>query len=192
MHELNDPKQELFCQLYVVYLDATRAAREAGFGGENPSSVPNAAHRLRNDEKVKLRIAELVKGHAEDMLVNDQYVLRKLKIIADAKIEDYIDIVVQTVMQDANGDVPAQVMQVNEIIWKPFDKLTPEQKGAIQSVRSNRSGIEIKLYDKSWSLDMIAKHIGFYERDNKQKVETGVQIVMPHNGRESNPTGDGS
>ena len=40
----------------------------------------------------------------------------------------------------------------------------------IESVKQNRYGeIELKLHGKEWTIEKIAKHIGFYQVDNEQK-----------------------
>lgn len=40
----------------------------------------------------------------------------------------------------------------------------------IESIKHGKYGLEIKLHGIDWSIEKICKHLGFYEKDNKQKV----------------------
>lgn len=51
-------KHEKFAQNYVLYRNATEAAKAAGY---SPRSAANQGHRLANDPKIKERIEELEK-----------------------------------------------------------------------------------------------------------------------------------
>jgi phage terminase small subunit len=110
----------------------------------------------------KLEIASYIEtlqdDRSERTQVDSDYVLTKLRRIADATIDDYID------------------FDGTAISFKDFMTLTPEQLEAIESIKQGRNGIELKLHGKSWTLEMIAKHIGFYEKDNDQRNQ---EIKLP-------------
>jgi len=48
-----------------------------------------------------------------------------------------------------------------------------------RSVNGNdkREIIEFKLYDKLSALDKLARHLGFYEQDNRQKSEYDINTL---------------
>jgi len=55
-------------------------------------------------------------------------------------------------------------------VLKSFDLLTKEQRAAIAGITYDKSGRPIlKLSTKETSLDALAKHLGVFEKDNKQK-----------------------
>lgn len=182
MEGLTD-KQIAFCHEYIKDLNASRAARAAGY---SDSTAGQYAFELLNGEKyqdVRDYLAGLMKQRSEEAKVDADYVLKKLKMISEARIEDYVKLanVVSTVGRGAKK----KEVVTQSIIWKSFDELSEDQKGAIQGISQTKQGINIKLFDKSWSLDMISKHIGLYEKDNKQKDQTGgVAIYLPSNGRD--------
>ena len=52
---------------------------------------------------------------------------------------------------------------------KDFDELTDLQRRAITSVKQGQYGIEVKFFSKDVAFEMLNKHKGFYEVDNRQK-----------------------
>lgn len=172
MQTLNE-QQELFCNEYLKDLNASRAARRAGYSEKTAGQIGWQFINRPEYKAIQERVEELMEQRKADCKVDADYVLSKLKMISEAKIEDFVELV----WKKEKG-VKKQVIQ-----WKTFDKLSEEQKGAIQSIKQTKAGIEIKLYDKSWSLDMISKHIGLYEKDNEQKKSEAVQVYLPDNQR---------
>jgi phage terminase small subunit len=178
------PRQKLFAELYVATLDRSGSAIKAGY---SPRSAMNQAHKMisekvRKYENIQKYIAWLKKEKALRVSVDAEYILEKLKIINDARIEDYVEFKTIKIKQH----IPGKTTEWDEqrLQWKDFSQLTDAQRGAIQAMRQTKYGIEIKLFGKEWSLDMVAKHIGFYEKDNKQKTEgNGVAVYLPDNGR---------
>jgi phage terminase small subunit len=87
-------------------------------------------------------------------------------VIADSSIDTYV------------------TFEKGKVSFKDFSHLTAEQLQAIESIKEGRNGLELKLHGKSWSLEMIAKHIGFYEKDNKQKTP-GTDVDLNQLSREA-------
>ncbi len=177
MPELKNAQHERFAQAYCLDLNKTKAARIAGY---SEHSAGQRGFEVFERPDVAARISELMEQRAEDCKVDAQYVLSKLKVISEAKIEDYVRMI------EVETGTGKRKKTETKLVWKNFDSLTPDQRGAIKEMKQGKFGVEIKLFDKSWSLDMIAKHIGLYEVDNKQKVQDAVQIYIPDNGRQAN------
>lgn len=57
-----------------------------------------------------------------------------------------------------------------ELQLTDFDDLTPLERRSINGVKQGRFGLEIKFKDSMQAMDMINKHKGFYEVDNRQKA----------------------
>jgi len=47
-------------------------------------------------------------------------------------------------------------------------RLSPEAKALFAGVKETANGVEIKTQDKMKAIDMIARHVGFFEKDNAQ------------------------
>ncbi len=73
------PKQELFCQEYLLDCNATRAAIRAGF---SPNSANEYAAELMNKDDIRDRIGSLMEERARRVGINQAFVLGELIAIA--------------------------------------------------------------------------------------------------------------
>lgn len=157
MRKLTD-KQEAFCRAYLELNNKSDAYRQA-YNSENmkAETINHKAHHLFKQAHVSARIeqlqAEAAKRH--DLTVDD--ILKPLKAINNAKVSDYFT-------EDENG----------LLSFKSLDDISEDQKHAIESLELDESGRvkKFKLYSKLVSIDKIAKHLGWYEKDNQQKTST--------------------
>ena len=103
-------------------------------------------------------IRELTNVHAVE-------VLHKLKTWVNSDPTDFIGLTV-----DDLKELPAEIRQcINSIDHK---KKTYVNRRGEEVVEEH---IKVTLVDKSKTMDMINKHIGFYSADNKQKI-TNINI----------------
>ena len=59
-------------------------------------------------------------------------------------------------------------------IVKPIhsDRLTPKDRRAIKSVSMSKEGVfKLEMHDRMKALELLGKHYGLFEKDNKQKGE---------------------
>ncbi len=125
-------KQELFCQQYVIDLNATQAAIRANYSEKTAGSIGN--ENLQKPE-IQQRIQEIQKSLGD-----------RLKITQESIIEDLVKIKDRCMQEE------------------PVMKYDPVEKDMVETG-------EYK-FDSTGALkatESLAKHIGFYERDNKQK-----------------------
>ena len=83
MSKLNK-RQELFCQEYIVDLNATQAAIRAGYS-ERTADVQ--ASRLLANVKVSARVKELMKTRADKLNLDAYWVLKRLVEISDRSMQ---------------------------------------------------------------------------------------------------------
>lgn len=153
-------KQEAFCNYYIETGNASEAYRRA-FCCEKMSekTIWTKASMLLAKDKVRARVRELQGELKEKSDLSKERILRELECILEAKITDYIEL---------KGGI---------LTFKDFDKLTDKQVRAIESVKEGRSGIEIKLHGKSWTIERICKMLG-YDAPVKQAI-TGIVESKP-------------
>lgn len=207
-------QQELYCQEYMKDLNKGQAALRAGY---SPKHAHQYGYELGLLPHVAARIAELMQERASRVGVDADYVLERLKMIADADISEFVEFkTVRRIIKvkewvpftnddeeeteddeddplgdpfsdEPNGEFQTVEKEIEEqvLCWKDFSQIPDEKKKAIESMKMGKNGLEIKLHSKTFSLDMIAKHIGFFEKDNKQKGEGngGVSVYLPDNQR---------
>ena len=149
------PKQQMFCEEYLIDLNATQAAIRAGYSEKTARDIAceNLAKPNISDE-----IAELKQKRSEKIEIDSNNVLKEL-------------------LNWAYGDVTeTMLLTVQEVKELPDHKrrLITGFK-TIQSKTTNKKGevveedlLELKFVSKEKAMEMITRHIGLYELDNRQ------------------------
>lgn len=159
-------KQKMFCQEYLIDLNGTQAAIRAGYSQKTAGQI--AEQNLKKLE-IQTFIQELKKIRAEKLEITTDMVLAELAKIGFSDIGEFFN---------------------DGYSIKPISELKDKSK-VIQSIQvedtqgefgSSRT-VKFKLHDKLSALEKIAKHIGFFEVDNKQKTPDSeileIKIVRP-------------
>ncbi len=158
MAELND-KQKRFCEEYLIDLNATQSAIRAGYSKKTAYSIGD--ENLRKPE-IKDYISKLKNNRSERTEITADMVIQELAKIGFADIKNYFE-----------GD------EAQKDITTLDNKLT----AAVSSIKVTESSgkdwskttKEFKLHDKVKALEDLGKHLGVFEKDNKQKT-TPVKI----------------
>lgn len=181
-------RQEIFATEFVKLDDASAAYRIAySTSRMKDTTVWRNACALLKNSYVAEKVKELQKAAAEiaseKFSIDSTELLNHLNILRKARIDEYVDFVeieVPYTIEKADGKKEDRVRCERILQFKPFDQLTEEQLMCIESIKDTRNGIELKLHGKDWTIEKIAKHIGFYEKDNEQSKPivqiTGMEI----------------
>lgn len=160
------PKYELFCQKYVIYHNASRAAREAGFSekGANVAGV-----RMLSNVTVQARIVELQHATADQFNIMKQHLVGILTDIAGAKVEDIMDPETGAVL--------------------PPNQWPEHMKRVISGIESDELyagsmpiGLKrkVKLSDRTKAIELLNKMCGFNMPDKVAQTDsTGTQDIIP-------------
>lgn len=148
-----EDKQEMFCREYLKDLNGTQAAIRAGYSAKT-------AHSIANENLIKPEIhnyiQELKAKRAEKLEISANKVLEELAKIGFSDLKDFLN---------------------NDYSLKNLDQIDTSKSGAIQSIQKEiiqgetytNTTVKFKLHDKLSALEKIAKHIGFFEKDNEQQ-----------------------
>jgi phage terminase small subunit len=136
------PKQERFCEEYIVDFNATQAARRAGYSGK---SVKQAGTENISKPSIQARIKELQQPHKEKLDISAERVLEELSLIAFARPKKYM-----------NWDN-------SRLTLISSDELTEAETAAIASVSYKETStqfggttqVELKFHDKVKALTTI-------------------------------------
>ena len=164
------PKQEGFCQEYIIDLNVTRAYQEV-YKCSLKAAESNGARTIRID-KVRERIAELRTAVAEKLGLKAEDVLSEFMKVAYSNMGDFIE-----------GE-----NQITNLVELSRDKLaavesiqTTTTKDTMSSKKGKRKyetkNIKLKLHSKLNALENLGKHLGIYGKDNSQKVITLADIA---------------
>lgn len=151
-------KHKRFSQEYIVDLNGKQAAIRTGY---TESRAEVTASELLARKDVQDYILELKKERSERTEITADMVIKELAKLGFSDIKEYYESENKTI------DVT---------------KLENRLSAAISSIKvtetegdwGSKTVKEFKLHDKLSALDKIGKHLGIFEKDNKQKVvDTG-------------------
>lgn len=148
-----------FCREYVANGgNGTAAAIAVGY---SPATATVQASQILTKLKVKKFIEAWRDKYEFKTLVSVEKQLKRLEMITSVQISDYITI-----------------SKKGAVSFKPMEEWTEAMKYAVEGYSYNSKGkLQLKLQGKNWAADMINKHLGIYEKDNRQ--QNGVQILLP-------------
>lgn len=160
-------KMEAFCQAYMANGgNATQAYRSSYDTRAEPEICSTRAKELMADSRITVRIGALREAAAVVAIVEEADVLREMARIALSDIGELFDL-------DGNAI--------------PIHKLPRHVRAAIASVKISRSSSEdgesativseIKYWDKNSAAEKLMKHLGSFEKDNKQRA--GIFDKLP-------------
>ncbi|MBV5291303.1 MAG: terminase small subunit [Curvibacter lanceolatus] len=152
-------KQERFCIEYLATGNSRESYRRAYDvdPGTLPSTITKSAYELMQRPEVKARIIELRAEVAEAAVIDQAQLLVELRRVAFSDIRR---------VMDASGKILIP------------SELDAETAAAVQSFKIDEFGrIEYKFHDKLGALEKLAKYLGLYEKDNRQKADPLVELL---------------
>lgn len=152
-------KNLVFCDEYLIDLNATQAAIRAGY---SPASAGSIGNELLQKPEIRARIDKLMAERSKRTGINADRVLRELGKIAFVNAADVIDFNNGNVRSDATEDDTAAIASVKV-------KVTSNDAG---------EGIEreIRLADKLKALELCGKHLGMF-KDNPETTAPVTVVV---------------
>lgn len=167
------PREVLFVERYVVCLNATQAAKEAGY---SPRSAYVTGCRLLKKAKVKEALAAEVSKRTEKAGVTADRVLLELAMIAYSDLRNVIDI-------DAEGrvkvrpldslplEVTRAISEITQTSSEYFDEDAGEPGSGGRVVEKLRLGV--KQHSKIEALKLLMKYLGLEAPTTVKNEHTG-------------------
>lgn len=147
-------KQKLFCEEYLIDLNATQAAIRAGYSPETAGAI--GAENLKKPQ-IQKTIARSMADRSRRTGVNADRVVLELARIAFANAGDLIDADDATLKDDASRDDLAAVQSIKV---KNMGEMGIER--------------EIRMADKLKALELLGRHLGlFTDRLQLGRLDTG-------------------
>jgi phage terminase small subunit len=167
-----EPRQRLFVLEYLRDLNATQAAIRAGYSKKTARS--QAADNLTKPN-IKREIDKAIKKRSQRTEITADMVLNELSIIAFSDLKNHIEINDDTGAMRAKEfrEMPGNSSRALEMIRE--DRMIREDSKGNDSIINEK--VTFKLHSKTAALEMLAKHLGLYERDNDQRKPSLFKIV---------------
>lgn len=164
------PKQQAFVDAYLVCLNATQAAIEAGY---SEHTAKQQGSRLLTNADVWAAIQAGMEQRADRMEVSQDDVVSALMAIAFADVRD--------VAEWGREQDPETKNELPFFRVKPSSELSDEIAVALQSVVIDGQGrLTVKLSDKIRALELLGRHLGMFKRDVDVNVTVGITLARMH------------
>lgn len=169
-------QQEAFARNVATGMSQAEAYRRAYPKSRTwkQEAVHVAGAKLMANGSVSERVADLARQAAEMATLDRAKVLRELQFLAHSDIGNIVH---------TEGENAGKVKLPHE--------LDPETRAAVASFKIDEFGrIEYKFWDKRGALDMAMKHLGLFEKDNRQKADPLVTLLQGLSGNVVGPVAD--
>lgn len=157
-------KQERFCKEYIIDLNATQAAKRAGYSDKTAFEI---GYQLLK----KTLVQEIIQAQMDARA-------KRLDITADRVLKEYAKIAFSDIRKFY--DEKGHLKHPKDIDDDSACALSAIETEQIFSRDGDGIGIvkKIKVHNKLGALDSIARHLGMFEKDNKQKADAlGIQAA---------------
>jgi phage terminase small subunit len=134
-------KQRAFALEYPKDFNGTRAAKRAGYTGNDATLAAQASRLLRN-----VKVRKIIQEHLEAMAMETDELLWRLGEKARLDVSQYIT------TNDNTGNHNIDI-----------EKLKADGKGhLIRNIKNTRDGQQIELADPDAAQQLIGKHLGLF------------------------------
>ena len=143
------PKQKLFCDYYLISLNATEASIKAGYSKKTAKEI--GAENLTKPN-IKEYLQNSMNKRAEKLEITADKVIGEIAKLAFANTTDILEITDTSIkIKDLSKLDTTCISSAEEV----FDK------------DGRRVGVKVKLHDKTKNLELLGRHLGLF----KDKVE---------------------
>lgn len=163
------PRQAIFIREYFKDFNGAQAYVRAGYESKQPGN--NAGNLLANPIiKDYITVAKAI--NSLDINITADFVLHEFYKLAKVTARD---------LYKENGElIPPHELPVH--IAAAISEIKQEE--VAMAGGATKTKFSYKLHSKVAALDALGKHVGIYEKDNKQKQLAQVVAYLPENGRE--------
>jgi len=148
-------KQEMFCREYIKDFNGTQAAIRSGYSKKNAYSIASENLRKPQIQKFIEILKEEIRKNAE---LDSEMIVQELRDLAEYNIQDFINPGNQ--IKDLSTLPRKQTKAVTGI--KTKERFLPDGSREVVT--------ELKFNDSRATWVDLGRHVGIFEKDNKQKA----------------------
>lgn len=157
--------QKVFCDEYLIDLNATRAYKVAYPNCKKEETAKSAGSRLLTNVNLQTYISEKMKEREQRTKVTQDMVIKELSAIAFSKASDYAKLKKMkrnVPVFDGEDIVDYKEEEYIGIEFTQTDELTEEQKKALSGIKQGKFGLEVNSCDKVKALELLGRHLGLF------------------------------
>ena len=168
-HKKLTAREKKFCEKYVLCLNASKAARDAGYSEKTATEI---AHQ----NLLKLHIQEYINEIQKDLEklcgINKAMVVQEHKKIALSSFSSLHDTWIERKefehLKETNPEILDCIQEIETKTVKKIQWELNEDSGKKEPVPYEVEYIKLKLYSKQSSLDSISKMLGYNAPEKKE------------------------
>lgn len=161
------PEHELFCLEYIKDFNGSRAYK-AVYKCKAKTAVVSAS-KLLTKVNIQNRLAKLIEKRAERVEISVDRVLEEAKRIAFADVQDAFNS--EGGLKDLK-DWPEDLRRgVSSFEVEELFEGRGEQREQIGVLK------KVKFWSKDKQIENLMRHLGMFEKDNKQAAEAGIKSL---------------
>ena len=170
------PKQKIFCDEYLVDLNATRAYKAAYKNIKKDETARTNGSRLLTNAKVKSYIDKRMKDREKRTEIKQDDVVKEFASIANDDIKNYLSFRTEKVFVGYDSDgLPVQDYRTI-INMKDSDDINTKN---ISEISIGKDGqFKFKLYERDNALIQLGKHLGMFK--DKVEVTGNMKVNNPY------------
>lgn len=171
-------KNEVFCEEYLIDLNATQAAIRAGY---SPNAAGSIGSELLKKPEIRARIDQAMAERSKRTGINADRVLRELGRIAFLNPKDVIDLNTAEVLDTANDDDLAVIAGVKvKVKYVPHKDFDEDGEPVIEQAIER----EVKMADKLKALELCGRHLGMFKDNPEGNAPVTVVINYDYGGED--------
>ncbi len=171
--------QKVFCDEYLIDLNATRAYKAAYKNVKKDETAAVNGSRLLRNANVKRYIQDKMKAREKRTEITQDKVLKELAKIGFANAADYARVVEREYEEDVIGEdgkvIGKEIKTYKVVEIELTDSLDKSKQAAIAGIKEGRNGIEVKLNDKVKALELIGRHLGMFTDKVEVDMDAGTE-----------------
>lgn len=173
------PKMKMFCEEYIVDLNATQAAIRAGYSEKTAKSI--GQENLTKPD-IQEYIQQLMNERSKRTEITADRVLQEYAKLGFSNITDFLKVEEAEMVVDyvGEGDSKRPIIQkFQQVRIFETDNIQRDKLDAIAEIKQTKEGIALKLHDKKGALDSIARHLGMFKDKVEHSGDINIKVALP-------------
>lgn len=141
-------KQQMFASEYLLDLNATAAAKRAGYSARSAEKI---GYELLEKTGVRAEVERLMRARQVRLEISSDGVIQEIAAIAFGSVSDVLDL-------NAKSIELKSAQEISALAFK-----------SIKSIQKNKHGVSIHMHDKISALRLLADHLNLFVKENSNE-----------------------